>query len=336
MKDVARLSGVSLGTVSNVLNGNPAVSAENRGKVLDAINKLNYTPNFAARALKTNKSKTIGLVIPDINNPFYPEFARGAEDAAQACGYALFLCNSDRNIEKERGYITALSEKMVDGIILFKTHLPVNELEVLCSSMKVVLADYGRNSRLNCGIIKIDDYKGVYSAFEYLWQKKHRRIAMIAGRLDSQSAKDRVRSYRDFIAARKIKIPPEFIQAGNYDRQSGYDCAAALLEIKNPPTSIFAANDLMALGAIQAAGEIGFKTPRDISIIGFDDIEMAAFSVPALTTVRQPKYEMGQYSTQALIRRIENPDSGIGKQTIKILETQLMERQSAGLPGSKR
>jgi DNA-binding LacI/PurR family transcriptional regulator len=310
MKDVARVGGVSLGTVSNVLNDLPTVTEKNRKKVLAAIRQLNYSPNFTARALKTRRSKCVGLIIPDINNPFYAEFARGVEDGVQAMGYNLFLCNSDRKSAKERSYMDTLLEKMVDGLILFKTHLPLEEISYFNDRYSIVLVDsFSVDRNIACDIIKVDDYNGVMKALEYLWNFNHRRIAMIAGTRDSLSSADRVRAYNDFFAAKGHSISKACIEYGNYDWHSGYECTKKFLGGDSPPTAIMAANDLMAIGAMKAIQEQGLDVPADVSVMGYDDIDIASLCTPALTTVRQPKYEMGKFSVQSLLNRIESRKS---------------------------
>jgi DNA-binding LacI/PurR family transcriptional regulator len=327
MKDVARVGGVSLGTVSNVLNDLPTVTEKNRKKVLDAIRQLNYSPNFTARALKTRRSKCVGLIIPDINNPFYAEFARGVEDGVQAMGYNLFLCNSDRDSAKERSYMDTLLEKMVDGLILFKTHLPLEEINYFNARYSIVLVDsFSVDRNIACDIIKVDDYNGVLKALEYLWNFKHRRIAMIAGTRDSLSSVDRVRSYNDFFTAKGHSISKACIEYGNYDWHSGCECTKKFLDSGNPPTAIMAANDLMAIGAMKAIQERGLDVPADVSVMGYDDIDIASLCTPSLTTVRQPKYEMGKCSVQSLLNRIEtrktekNPEPNVTTFTTEIIE----------------
>jgi DNA-binding LacI/PurR family transcriptional regulator len=330
MKDVAKVGGISLGTVSNVLNELPTVTEKNRKKVLDAIQQLDYSPNFTARALRTRRSRCVGLIIPDINNPFYSEFARGVEDSVQAMGYNLFLCNSDRNSAKERSYMDTLLEKTVDGLILFKTHVPVEEIGYFNTKYSIVLVDSFTVDRdLPCDIIKVDDYNGVMKALEYLWNFNHRKIAMIAGTRDSLSSLDRVRSYNDFFAAKGRSISKACIEYGNYDWHSGYDCTKKILDGGSPPTAIIAANDLMAIGAMKAVQERGLTVPSDISVMGYDDIDIASLCTPALTTVRQPKYKMGECSVQYLLNRIENKEfENIPEPKVTTFDTEIIERYS--------
>jgi DNA-binding LacI/PurR family transcriptional regulator len=333
MKDVARVGGISLGTVSNVINGLPTVSEEKRQMTLSAMKLLNYSPNVTARALKTNRSFCIGLIVPDIHNPFYSEFARGVEDSVHAMGYKLFLCNSDRNVEKERAYVDALMENMADGLILMKTHLPSSKRTEISGRLSVVLVDIcDEEDKTGCDFIRVDDYEGITQALDLLWSYNHRRIVMIAGTQDALSARARVRAFQDFFPARTSSPFGESIHYGSYNWQSGYDCTRKLLDSPEPPTAILAANDLMAIGAIKAVHERGLTVPGDISVMGFDDIDMASLCTPALTTIRQPKYEMGECSAQRLFRRIKSSLSkgpaDDGEPNVTILKTELIMRDS--------
>ena len=328
MKDVAELAGVSLGTVSNVLNGLSSVSDENCSRVNDAVQKLNYRPNHAARTLKTKKSKSIGLLIPEIENPFYAEFARGVEDELNELGYNIFLCNSDRNPNKERNYIHVLLEKNVDGIILYKSHMTAREIGDYQKLCPIVLVDMYAEQGYKCDIINVDDYKGTWTAVSYLWEYGHRKIAMIAGGYDSVSSMQRVKAYRDFYAGKDYKVDDYFIRCGSYSCQSGYDCASDLFLMQDKPTAVFCANDMMAIGTIKALREKKIDIPRDVSVVGYDDINMASLCIPALTTVRQPKYELGILSAQYVVKRCEGDTSD--PLTVS-LETKLIVRDSVCL-----
>ena len=191
IKEVANEAGVSVGTVSNVINNIPSVNYDYRQKVLDAIKKLNYIPNVAARTLKTSISKSIGLMIPDITNPYYPEIARGAEDSAKKYGYTVFLCNNDRSAFKEKDYIKALIEKNIDGIILVKPNISVAEIEELKSRCNLVIVDMGDDSIPDCDVINLDDYGGTMQAMQLLYENGHTRIAFISGLLECKGGQRR-------------------------------------------------------------------------------------------------------------------------------------------------
>ncbi len=330
MKDVAHAAGVSLGTVSNVLNRMPSVTKENRGKVEEAIKRLNYRPNSAARTLKTNASHSIGLIIPDIINPFYPEVSRGVEDVAMRNGYALLLCNNDRNREKERKYIDYLIEKQADGIILVKPSITPQEIVEIQARCAVVLVDAPGEAEPACDFVDVDDFRGSLNAMKMLCDLGHRRIAFIEG-IASKSGSSRHEAYLRGLRDCGIEVDYALIKKGAYDWHSGHTCTTELLRMPDRPTAIFAANDLMAIGAIKAIHDRGLKVPEDISVLGYDDISMAALCQPALTTVRQPKYEIGSCSANLLLKRIAaaNAQDAYPFQNI-ILETELLIRDSVG------
>lgn len=329
MRDVAREAQVSLGTVSNVLNNVSTVTEENRKKVLEAIKGLKYRPNTAARVLKTNISKSIGLVIPDITNPYYPDLARGVEDIARKHGYTIFLCNDDRNSLKEKNYIDALISKNVDGIILVKPKQSCEEIEDIQKRCNVVLVDADDVTGYKCNLINVDDYSGAMQAMNLLYEYGHRKIAFVSGQLESMSSIRRQEAYINFLKSKNIEIDESFIKKGQYDWHSGYKSAIELFGQKNRPTAIFAANDLMAIGAMKAAREKGVSVPGDMSIIGYDDIDMASLCTPQLTTVKQPKYETGMISMEMLIASLEPSTSEKAKdRQVVTLRTEVIVRDS--------
>lgn len=330
MKDVAREAGVSLGTVSHVLNNTRSVSEEKKKKVLDAIQKLNFSTNLAAKALKTGESKSFGLIIPDITNPYYPELARGVEDAANRQGYSVFLCNNDRGTDKERKYIKILLDKNVDGIILVKSKVDASEIHEIQKKCCVVLVDMDTRLIPDCDIINVDDFNGVYKAMKFLYNHGHRRIAFISGLLESGSSRLRLEAYEKFLEDNHIEKEDSLIKRGSYDWFSGYSCTVALLKCIKPPTAILAANDLMAIGAMKAVRERQLHIPLDISIMGYDDIDMATLCTPQLTTVRQPKYEIGTLSIDLLMKRVSQKHNQVDPYEIKILNTEIIVRQSTG------
>ena len=311
MKDIAKEAGVSLGTVSNVMNGVETVSDENRKKVLETVKRLKYRPNSIARSLKTKTSKSLGLIIPDISNPYYPELARGAEDAAKRSGYSIFLCNNDRNVNKEREYVHVLVEKNIDGIILVKPKISCEEILEIQEKCHVVLVDMNDEVVPGCDIINVDDYGGTIKAMKNLYEFGHKQIAFISGLMESKSSKCRLEAYINFLKEHQLTVDEELIKQGSYDWYSGYKCTVELLKSMKPPTAIFAANDLMAIGAMKAVRERQMDIPYDISIVGYDDIDISSLCTPQLTTVRQPKYEIGMLSVETLVKRI---NAGIKKE----------------------
>ena len=286
IKDVAREAGVSLGTVSNVLNGKPNVKKENKEKVQKAIRKVGFQYNMAASFLRTKTSKNIGLIIPSITNPYYPELARGVSDSARIASLTVFLCNDDRDVSKEHRYVDELLSKGVDGIILVKPQMNLSELKELNRQTALVLVDVGED--IEC----------------------------------------RVQTYRRCLADYGFDYRPEYVISGNYDWQSGYTAARQLMQLQDPPTAIFASNDLMALGVIKSALEKGIRIPEELSVLGFDDIDMSNLCTPSLTTIHQPKYEIGIESMNMLLACMNGEMPKNGMKTI--LETRLVFRDSVG------
>lgn len=326
MKDVARLANVSVGTVSGVLNGKKAIKPANVEKVLAAVEELGYRPNMLARSLRTNVSNSIGLIIPDITNPYYPELARGVEDAAHMANFTLFLCNSDRSAEKEWYYAQALVQKKVDGMIIVKPRCTLEQLKRLKQSCKLVLAD-GTDSELEeFDLINVDNKAGAVSAVNLLLTYGHRDIAFIGGIVESQSAKHRLEAYQATLACHNIPYRPELVRECMYDWRGGRVAAQSLLTSNGPkPTAIFVGNDILAFGVIRGIYDCGLRVPEDISVCGFDDIAMSELSIPALTTVRQPKYEVGRQSAELLLQRIQTDSS----ETVhKVLDTSVIFRNT--------
>lgn len=307
MKDIARVANVSVGTVSNVLNKNGNVKPQNYQRVIDAIHKLNYRPNLVARTLKTKISKSIGLIIPDITNPYYPELARGVEDAAKKAGFTVFLCNADRKVSKENEYLDALINKNVDGIILVKPQIEINELCKLKKHCEIVIVDANEEFKKHFDVVNVNDSLGAKKAMDLLFEYGHKRIAFISGLMESESSRLRYFSYKTALKERGIELNDELVKQGDYDWHSGYISTIELLRLTIRPTAIFASNDIMAFGSIKALREENIIIPNAMSIVGFDDIDMASYSTPQLTTVRQPKYELGTSCVEMLIKRIQNP-----------------------------
>lgn len=328
MKDVAQKAGVSIGTVSGVLNGKKTIKAENYQKVMDAVKKLDYKPNMVARSLRTNTSGSIGLIIPDITNPYYPELARGVEDVVREAGVTLFLCNSDRDPNKEWEYAQALAQKQVDGIIIVKPLQSLERLTLLKESCKLMLVD-GTDWRLkDFDLVNVDNQAGATGAISLLLENGHRDIAFIGGVVESQSMHDRLAAYRSVMAAHGLACRPEWVRECAYSWCDGRKTVRELLEADGPrPTAIFVASDIIALGVIRGIFECGLRVPDDISVCGFDDIAMAEMSLPALTTVRQPKYEIGKRSAQLLLQKICGEGTGV---VHELLETTIVHRDTVG------
>ena len=295
IKDVAKLADVSLGTVSNVFNNLPSVSEEARKKVLEAAAALNYRPNMIARSMRTNRTHSIGLVIPDISNPFYYELAKGVSDKAMEDDIMLLLCDTNRDIDRERRFLSVLPGYMVDGLIWWKPLISQSEILSIFPDVPIVFSENDEDSKENeYNSVYVDIYEGALKAMRYLVDCGHDHIAFISGSGTAKSTLDRQRAYMDVMNECGFEIKQGYMSKGNFKWQGGYDAAYSLMLLPEPPSAIFAANDLSALGCIKAINDLGMSVPSDVSIIGFDDIDMAVMSTPQLTTVRQPCREIGE------------------------------------------
>ncbi len=325
IRDVAELAGVHPSTVSRVINDDSRISEKTKNKVLLIIKKLGYTPNAIARGLKTKRTYTLGMLIPDITNPFFAEIARGVEDAANKNNFNVILCNTDDKLKKERIYLEILKGKRVDGLILGTAHIRDKSiLELEKKKFPYILVS--RNIEgLDKNCIIVDDVVGGIMVTEYLIKLGHRRIAHITGPLKTRSALNRLKGYKLTLKKYEIEYRDELVGEGDFRIKGGYQVMKRLLKIAEPPTAIFAANDLLALGAIQAIQKKKYHIPEDFCIIGFDDIRLASFVYPPLTTIRQPMLEMGALAVKMLLKIIEE---GEFNQKKEVLEPKLIIRES--------
>jgi LacI family transcriptional regulator len=329
--DVARLAGVSVTTVSHVINGTRFVSDELRARVVAAMEELRYRPNYMARSLRSGETKIIGLVVPDNSNPFFAEVARIIEDVGFENGYSVILCNSDGDLKKEEAYINLLISKQVDGVIFIASGDKQDLVEELISNgIQVIIAD--RNIPQSVAdVVLVNNEQGGYEATRYLVALGHKRIGCISGPSELSPSADRVKGYKRALKEAGVPVRDELIVAGDLRYQGGEIAMQNLLNLPNRPTAVFASNDMMALGAMRAVRQAGLQIPNDISLVGFDDITLAAALSPALTTVSQPVNELAQLTVQRLIDRIQNSEQNY-KPEQYILETKLIVRDSCSPP----
>jgi len=306
IKDVAKLAGVSIATVSHVTNNTRFVSEDTKKKIFAAMEELAYRPNAVARSLRKKESRIIGLILPDNTNPYFAEIAWSIEYASRNMGYSVILCNSDGDIDKESSYIDVLLEKQVDGVILVAAgESTANFLKLQEINIPTVMVD--RDSpNVNIDTIQIDNALYGEIATAHLIELGHKNIACITGPRDVTPSFDRVDGYKKALKQHDIPINEDFILRGDFKPQGGYLAACKLLEMKNPPSAIFSCNDLMAFGVIHAASELGVIIPEKLSLVGFDDIYLSTYSNPTLTTIRQPRLEMGEDAVHSLIMRMKD------------------------------
>jgi LacI family transcriptional regulator len=304
MQDVAEAAGVSLGTVSHVLSGSHPVNPETRERVDVAIRQLAFRPNRVARALAGDRSSTIGVLLPDIANPFFAELARGAEDVLGRADFAVLFGNSDNDAGKERRYLSNFSERRVDGMIALTTAgADAEELRQLTAYIPVVVVDrvapgWGGDTVVG------DNETGMMLAVRHLAQLGHRRIALINGDPGLSTAIERRAGF--VRAASDEGLEVRLLSEGEFTFESGFDQARALLALPEPPTGVCAANDLLALAVLGAAADLGRRVPRDLSVVGYDDIVFAKVASPALTTIHQPAYDMGAAAAKLLLKRLRD------------------------------
>ena len=309
LQEVARRAKVSIATVSRVMNKSDKVVPETRALVEQAMRELDYRPSRVARRLRMKKGRAhlVGLMIPDIQNPFFTDIARGVEDAAYASEYALLLCNSDDNPEKERFYLNVMRAEAVDGIVL----PPFDEgaaavVEMVKSGLPVVFVDRCL-SKVKTDLVEVDNYRGAFDATAHLIERGHRNIGLIDGPPQISTSRERRRGYLDALAEAGIAVRKDLLRVGDFRQESGRVLAGELLDLKKPPTALFAVNNLMTVGALAAVHQRGLRVPRDVAVLGFDDLPWAESLDPPLTVVRQPAYEVGKQAMELLLKRIIEP-----------------------------
>jgi len=307
IKDVAALAGISYTTVSHVVNNTRPVSQEVRLKVEAAIKSLDYVPSAVARSLKAKTTATIGLLVPNSLNPYFAELARGIEDYCERNGYCVILCNSDDNPDKQRSYLRVLLEKRIDGLIVASAGGDSGLVQGLIGvKTPMVIVDRGLEG-VDADLVRIDHEYGAYLATRHLLELGHRDIATIGGPASTSVAQMRQAGFRRALKEVGIDVSPSRMLESDFTSTGGYNAAAVLLE-SNPPSAIFAGNDMIGIGVLRAAAERNVRVPAELSVIGFDDIQMSRYVYPALTTVGQSILQLGEMAAEVLLRRIATPD----------------------------
>jgi len=327
--EVAAQAGVSFGTVSRVINNDVHVKKETRARVIKTMERLGFVANRQARSLAGGKANSIGVLVPDLGTGYIGEIIRGIDAELGLSGLDLILYTTHRTASKEASYVANLATGMVDGLLLVLPRNPVDFIGNLTQrKFPFVLIDHQGAGR-NCHAVGATNWQGGYNATEYLISLGHTRIGFITGSMDLGCALDRLDGYRSALRTYHIPNAPELIQEGNFFQPDGYAGTESLLDLTIPPTAIFASNDVMAMGVMDAVRNRGMRVPDDISIVGFDDIPQASMIRPALTTVNQPLEKMGRFATQMLLDLLHHPD----KEAERIeLPTQLVVRDSCCSP----
>jgi LacI family transcriptional regulator len=326
IKDIAEETGFSYATVSRALNNKYGVKSDTRDLIIQVANNRGYTPNGIARGLVKRQTFSIGLIIPDISNPFFPEVARGIEEKAKKKGYSVFLCNTNYESDQEVRYLKLLIEKRVDGIILASGFRDATPLESLLPGSIPMVSLCTRYDNVKDSFVIIDNERGGFIATKHLIEQGYPTIGFIGTPGDGLSEGQRYRGYRQALEKFNIPFEDRFVFTGDMKRETGYRIIKRMIVDQDYPRALFVENDMMALGVIQGIKESGLKLPDDIAVVGFDDITFAAFPEIGLTTIRQPKFEMGRLAADILLERIIN---GTQEHKKYILEPELVVRTSS-------
>jgi LacI family transcriptional regulator len=321
--DVAKRAGVSTYTVSSVLNRTAYVSPELTERVQRAVHELNYTINDLARSLQTRKTKTVGMLIPDIANPFYARVVRGVEDMLKEAGYSLILGDTNNRKQEQLRYLNVFRSKQVDGLLLFISPGEDEELRALVKAKKPVVFVGRIPTDLKGDVVTADNTKGTRLAVQHLISKGHSRIALVNGQKGLSSSAERVEGWKRALQKAGLRAPKEYVLHGDWTAKAGYEATLGFLKLRDAPSAIFTANLLMMAGVLKALQEQRKRCPQDVAVMSSDDSDWLDVFEPRISTVAQPSYDMGARSAELLLKRIKAP----GRKFERIvLEPQLMIR----------
>jgi DNA-binding LacI/PurR family transcriptional regulator len=307
--DVASAAGVSVATVSRVLNGKCSLEGESAKRVLLAVKELQYVPNPTARNLRRNESRIILILVPNITNPYYAHILSGIGDAAHQHGYGAFLCNTGGDADQEAQVLGRLTRRQADGAILLATALGSDWLRPYAQRYPIVQC-----SEYDPGVeiphVTVDNYKAALEVMAYLHKLGHTRVGIVSSKNQYSSTSLRMRGYRDALKAAGLPVREEYIRcaAADYTFKSGFDAARSLLSQEQRPTALFCISDMLALGAIASAKEMGFRVPEDVTVVGFDDVEHTTMFHPYVTTMVQPCYDIGFQAMEMLDRLLHRQE----------------------------
>jgi LacI family transcriptional regulator len=332
IKDIARMANVSHTTVSRAINNKSRIRYETKEKILSIAREVNYRPNFIARSLVMKRTKTLGLVITTIANPFYIELAQGIETTARGLGYNIIFCSTQNDLSIERQYIDMLRSKGVDGILFTSAHMgDPNIKELAEEGFPIILVNrrtYHPVVKEKIDYVGVDNILGGFLAVEHLIRLGHKRIGVIGGSSESSVGFERLEGGKKALEAYDLIKRDDYFLEGDFLKGSGYQGGKRFLKMTDPPTAIFAANDYMALGAYQAISEEGVRIPEEVSLVGFNNIEFSTMSGIQLTTIGQKKFEMGTIAVQTLVEKIEGESKGSTQEIL--LKPELIIRRTCG------
>ena len=330
IKAVAKKAGVSVATISRVLNHPDAVAPDTKERILNIMESLDYTPNWFARGLKLNRTGVIALLIPEILDLGYMEIAKGVEDVAHQKNYNIMLCTTEEDGNKEKGYIENFMARNVDGIILVSSFLKKNDLEQMKKQdISVVLI--GRSDELTGENLVYTDYKiAAGEAVKHMVEIGHRKIGMICGNRPKIENMDKLEGFRKTLTDEGLSYQPEHIVEEENSIEGGYLGASKLLNLKDRPEAIFVTSDMMAIGAMEKIKQTGLKIPQDIAVVGFDNLKISGYVEPKLTTVAKPMYRMGLVAARLLFDLMEGENEEDAEPQEILIQSKLKVRKSCG------
>lgn len=328
IRDVAAQAGVSRATVSRVLNNNPAVDTVLRERVVEAVRALGYQPNRAARRLRAQISNVIGLIISDIQNPYFISVIKGVEDVAYAHQMSVILCNSDEDPAKEQMYLRVMAAEHVAGLVIVPSQIKEAQSLDRLRQMGIPVTLLDRfTPDVEVDAVKVDNERGAYDAVRHLTGLGYRRIAIITGVLSLTTGRERYTGYQMALAAAGLPREPSLVKEGDFKTESGYRLTRELWASGRPPDALFVSNNLMTLGALRALRELAVRVPQQLALVGFDDMPWSGDLYSPLTSVSQPTYELGAEAVNLLLRRLADPASPF--RTV-MLQPRLIVRESCG------
>lgn len=331
IKDVALQAGVSVSTVSHVINKTRFVSEALSERVMVTMRELNYQPNEVARSLRTKRTHIVALVIPDITNPYFPEIARGVQDVAEENKCVVIVCNTDRDLKRERSFLNTLRQQRVDGIILNPSKVTLSDLQEVTRSQIPVVLIGSQIDHPDYDVVMVDNVQGGRDAVKYLHDLGHQRIGFIGGPRTSSSGDQRYQGYLRALTECSLPLIQPLICEGPFTHEGGYQCMKHMLNLGPHPTAVFAASDIMAIGVLMAIQDSGLQVPKDISLVGFDDIDEVSITTPKLTTIAQPQYQTGEVAGHLLFNHVDGNSPHQRRRVV--LDHKLVVRESAGPPG---
>lgn len=327
--DVARLAGVSTATVSRALNGTGRIAPATQAAIDAAVAQLGYSPNTIARSLVTKTTQTIALLLPDITNPFYAGLVSGIQASALSRDHTMLLCTTEGDPEREEQYLNLLQAKHVDGALVDGLVLPSDRIaRFVKDGFPIVCLDRDIDSR-SIPLVQVDNYVGGFHATKHLLSLGHKHIAHVKGAPDLRLSEERLEGFWAAHEHQRLVPNVSLIVQGSFTEESGYRAARGLLESRKRFTAVFAANDLSAIGVMRAASEVGMRVPQDLSVVGFDDIRLASYTTPPLTTVRQPAERIAARATELLMDLTQGKKVEVGRH---LLEPELVVRESTSAP----